>query len=123
MECLDSDGDRIGDNLDAFPFDKMEWSDRDGDGVGDNIDADPDNPLIRTQEDIESNQSLSIASILLILIFLLGIIGGSILLLKNNQIEELRSTFNPSNSMRQDAPIAPPLTTSFNQENFEDENN
>ena len=123
LECLDSDGDRIGDNLDAFPFDKMEWSDRDGDGVGDNLDADPDNPLIRTQEDIESNQSISIASILLILIFLSGIIGGSILLLKNNQIEELKSTFNSSYPIRQDAPIAPPSITSFNQENFEDENN
>jgi len=123
LECLDSDGDHIGDNLDAFPFDKMEWSDRDGDGVGDNLDADPDDPLIRTQEDILSNQSISIASILLILIFLSGIIGGSILLLKNNQIEDLRATFNPSNPMRQDTPISPPLTTSFNQENFEDENN
>ena len=121
LECLDSDGDRIGDNLDAFPFDKMEWADRDGDGVGDNLDADPDNPLIRTAEDIQLNQPISIASILLILIFLSGIIGGSILLLKNNQFEEFKSTFIPTNISREDTPLAPPSSSFFNPEEFEDE--
>ena len=121
FECLDSDGDRIGDNLDAFPFDKMEWADRDGDGVGDNLDADPDNPLIRTAEDIQLNQPISIASILLILIFFSGIIGGSILLLKNNQFEEFKSTIFPTNISKEDTPLAPPSSSFFNPEEFEDE--
>ena len=41
-ECLvDSDGDGIGDNEDAFPDDPNEWADADSDGVGDNGDAFP----------------------------------------------------------------------------------
>ncbi len=121
LECFDSDGDRIGDNLDAFPFDKMEWSDRDGDGVGDNLDTDPDDPLIRTMEDIQSNQSISIATIILILIFLLGIIGGTILLLKNNEFEKLKSTFHSINNENEAMPVVPPSPSSFNLEKFEDE--
>ena len=120
LECLDSDGDRIGDNLDAFPFDKMEWSDRDGDGVGDNLDADPDNPLIRTSEDIQSNQSISVASILLIFTFLIGIIGGSILLLKDNRIMELASIIQPTNKIEDEAPMIAPSPSFF--ENQDEEN-
>ncbi|MGR5302106.1 thrombospondin, partial [Vibrio sp. PNB22_2_2] len=40
----DSDGDRIIDDLDAFPFDENEWYDSDEDGVGDNSDAFPSDP-------------------------------------------------------------------------------
>ena len=42
-ECLDTDGDGIGDNSDKFPSDSTEWSDCDDDGVGDNEDFDDDN--------------------------------------------------------------------------------
>ena len=42
-ECVDSDGDGVGDNSDAFPSDGSEWSDCDGDGIGDNADTDDDN--------------------------------------------------------------------------------
>ena len=38
---MDSDGDGIGDNSDAFPNDPLETRDLDGDGVGDNADAFP----------------------------------------------------------------------------------
>ena len=38
---LDSDGDGVGDNSDAFPNDSLEWLDSDSDGVGDNSDAFP----------------------------------------------------------------------------------
>ena len=41
FETLDSDGDGVGDNSDAFPNDVSESSDSDGDGVGDNSDAFP----------------------------------------------------------------------------------
>ena len=34
----DTDGDRIGDDVDAFPSDSTEWSDLDEDGIGDNSD-------------------------------------------------------------------------------------
>ena len=38
---LDSDGDGVNDNVDAFPNDPSETADSDGDGVGDNADAFP----------------------------------------------------------------------------------
>jgi len=38
---LDSDGDGIPDEADAFPFDATEWLDTDADGVGDNSDYAP----------------------------------------------------------------------------------
>ena|GEM_PF-2541433 len=40
-ETMDSDGDGVGDNSDAFPYDSNETMDSDGDGVGDNSDAFP----------------------------------------------------------------------------------
>ena len=40
-ETQDSDGDGVGDNADAFPTDSNETQDSDGDGVGDNADAFP----------------------------------------------------------------------------------
>ena len=41
---MDSDGDGVGDNGDAFPNDPNETADSDGDGVGDNGDAFPNDP-------------------------------------------------------------------------------
>ncbi len=41
-ETTDTDGDGVGDNADAFPNDANETSDFDGDGVGDNADEDDD---------------------------------------------------------------------------------
>jgi hypothetical protein len=41
---VDSDGDGVGDNADAFPTDPAETVDTDGDGVGDNGDAFPNDP-------------------------------------------------------------------------------
>jgi hypothetical protein len=46
LNYLDADDDNDGypDEIDAFPFDPIEWSDTDGDGVGDNSDAFPTDP-------------------------------------------------------------------------------
>ena len=44
FEWADSDGDGVGDNTDAFPFNAFEWADSDGDGVGDNSDVCPETP-------------------------------------------------------------------------------
>lgn len=41
-EWTDTDGDGTGDNSDVFPNDPNEWSDLDGDGIGDNADPDRD---------------------------------------------------------------------------------
>lgn len=41
---VDSDGDGVSDELDAFPDDPTETTDSDGDGVGDNADFSPDDP-------------------------------------------------------------------------------
>ena len=41
---LDSDGDGVADDFDAFPSDSNETHDSDGDGVGNNSDAFPQNP-------------------------------------------------------------------------------
>lgn len=43
LEWLDTDGDNYGDNSDRFPLDPTEWSDNENDGVGDNADGDDDN--------------------------------------------------------------------------------
>lgn len=40
----DSDGDGVGDNVDAFPNDASEFADSDEDGVGDNLDKFPNDP-------------------------------------------------------------------------------
>ena len=42
-EWRDTDGDEVGDNADAFPYDANEWADTDGDGTGDQADTDDDN--------------------------------------------------------------------------------
>merc|ERR1712070_609985 len=48
---MDSDGDGVGDNADAFPWDPTESVDTDGDGVGDNTDMFPDDPTEDTDTD------------------------------------------------------------------------
>ena len=50
-EPLDSDGDGVPDDEDAFPFDPTETTDTDGDGVGDNADAFPDDPTETADSD------------------------------------------------------------------------
>jgi len=50
-EPVDSDGDGVNDNLDAFPNDPAETVDSDGDGVGDNGDAFPDNAAASVDAD------------------------------------------------------------------------
>jgi len=48
---VDSDGDGVPDEDDAFPNDPTEWDDTDGDGVGDNADAFPNDPTETTDTD------------------------------------------------------------------------
>ncbi len=50
-EWSDSDGDGVGDNGDAFPNDPTETADSDGDGVGDNADAFPNDPTETADSD------------------------------------------------------------------------
>ncbi len=52
-ETLDTDGDSVGDNADAFPNDRNETLDSDGDGVGDNADEFPSdaNEILDTDGD------------------------------------------------------------------------
>jgi hypothetical protein len=45
-ETVDSDGDGVGDNADAFPNDASETTDTDGDGTGDNADYAPNDPSV-----------------------------------------------------------------------------
>lgn len=52
---LDSDGDGISDEADAFPFDASEWLDTDSDGVGDNSDYAPYDPTV--WEDVDDTSS------------------------------------------------------------------
>ena len=56
--CIDSDGDGLDDELDAFPLDASETTDTDGDGVGDNIDAYPEDStksVLETTDDSSTN--------------------------------------------------------------------
>jgi Leucine-rich repeat (LRR) protein len=50
-ESIDSDGDGVGDNADAFDNDPTETTDTDGDGVGDNADAFDNDPTETTDTD------------------------------------------------------------------------
>ncbi|MFK7888179.1 MAG: PA14 domain-containing protein [Gammaproteobacteria bacterium] len=50
-DSVDSDGDGVPDNLDAFPNDPTETADTDGDGIGDNADAFPNDPTETTDTD------------------------------------------------------------------------
>ena len=68
-ETLDSDGDGVGDNVDAFPNDATETLDTDGDGVGDNADTDtfskkqivtPDSLSITMPSDADDEVTLSL---------------------------------------------------------------
>jgi len=66
FECLDTDGDGIGNNadldddndtfldlIDAFPFDVNEWLDTDSDSIGDNADVFPTNPTEWADKDLD----------------------------------------------------------------------
>jgi hypothetical protein len=56
--CIDSDGDGLDDELDAFPLDASETIDTDGDGVGDNIDAYPQDStksVLETDDETSTN--------------------------------------------------------------------
>ncbi len=74
--CLDSDGDGLDDELDAFPFDATEIIDSDGDGVGDNLDAYPQDSTKTVVEsaDDESN-IINIAIIVGTILALIIVIG------------------------------------------------
>jgi hypothetical protein len=50
-ETTDTDNDGVGDNADAFPNDPTETTDTDNDGVGDNTDAFPNHPTETTDSD------------------------------------------------------------------------
>jgi hypothetical protein len=49
---IDSDGDGVGDNADAFPTDATETLDTDGDGVGNNADTDDDDDGVADSADV-----------------------------------------------------------------------
>ena len=67
---LDSDGDGVYDDQDAFPNDPTETADSDSDGVGDNADAFPDDPT-RSVMPVPVMSPLA----LLLLAGLLGLLG------------------------------------------------
>lgn len=50
-ECVDTDGDGVGDNADVFPEDPLEDTDCDEDGLGNNADLDDDNDGTPDEED------------------------------------------------------------------------
>ena len=61
---IDSDGDGITDDLDAFPLDPTEWIDTDADGVGNNTDTDDDGDgFLDTIEVIGGSNPLDSSSI------------------------------------------------------------
>jgi len=58
---VDTDGDGINDNIDAFPNDPDEWLDTDNDGIGNNTDTDDDGDGVIDEDDafpLDANESL-----------------------------------------------------------------
>lgn len=78
-ETTDSDGDGTGDNSDAFPNDANETTDSDGDGVGDNSDSHPNDPALWEEEsssdDEESDPLPSIGIIGTIAVIAVGLVA------------------------------------------------
>ena len=71
---LDSDGDGVYDDQDAFPDDPTETADSDSDGVGDNADAFPTDPTRSVLPAMPV--PLAPALVLLLLAGLLSLLGG-----------------------------------------------
>ena len=65
-ESVDSDGDGVGDNADAFPNDSSETKDSDGDGVGDNYQ--------KQLEEEQRNKYIIIGIVVGIIILIAGVI-------------------------------------------------
>ena len=74
VAALDSDGDGVYDDQDAFPNDPNETADSDGDGVGDNADAFPNDPTRSAFPAMPV--PLMPAVVILLLAGLLGLVGG-----------------------------------------------
>lgn len=51
IDISDLDGDKVKEELDAFPADPKEWKDSDGDGFGDNEDDYPNDPECHTKKE------------------------------------------------------------------------
>lgn len=71
---LDSDGDGVVDNADAFPDDPTEWLDSDGDGVGDNTDAFPYNPNKYLSDKVEDDGEFDAFTFIFIVMIIIIII-------------------------------------------------
>ena len=82
-ESMDSDGDGVGDNADAFPDDADETLDSDGDGVGDNAQLAAEQKAAAAAENEDSNTSM----------FLL--IGGIIVFALAAVMFTIRKRINP----------------------------
>lgn len=78
-ETHDDDGDGVGNNTDEFPQDPDEQFDKDGDGVGDNADDFPDNKYA-------SNWSTIYAAVGIFLVYL---VGAGVLISKMRKKDEL----------------------------------
>ncbi len=59
---VDTDGDTVPDDVDAFPTDGDEWADNDDDGTGDNADTDDDNDTIADDEELAYGTDCRISS-------------------------------------------------------------
>jgi len=58
---IDTDGDGVPDDEDAFPNDPNEQSDNDGDGIGDNADLDDDNDGISDEDELANGTDPQLA--------------------------------------------------------------
>ena len=69
---MDSDGDGVGNNADAFPADANETMDSDGDGVGDNAQAVAEAAAAKQKEEDEKRHVMIIIAVVAIIIVGIG---------------------------------------------------
>lgn len=78
-EWADTDNDGVGDNSDVFPVDPNEWADTDDDGVGNNSDVFPNDPSEWSDADgdgVGDNKDVNDASNLSLVVLVGGVDSG-----------------------------------------------
>ena len=78
-ETTDTDKDGVGDNTDVFPDDPFESADADGDGVGDNADFRPYDKDVQSESDLESFPIITLVAAGIVSIFALVIFQQKVL--------------------------------------------
>ena len=102
---MDTDGDGVGDNGDAFPNDDSETLDTDGDGVGNNAQAIAEAAAAKQKEEDEKRRNIIIISVIGVIV--IGLAVGLFLRRRGSGDSDTVKDYNqvPGNSVEQIQPV------------------